>query len=300
MRITIATGPNYPVPPLQGGAVQRVWEGLGEEFSKRGHKVTIVARAYEEQPELETRNNVRYIRWGGYSQSLSIWKDLVRNLFYSLGALRRLPEADILVTNDFWLSPLAGLKGRKVGRIVVNANRFPKGQYFLYRKAACIVAASSEIARNIVAQTPSCAARTTMVHNPINTFQFIPESTELIEDTMKRILYVGRIHPEKGIHLLVGAFNHLANQFPGLKLTIVGPSKQSQGGGGGAFLNSLKMQAKSPNIEFCEPVFNIDGLVAHYRSAGIFAILRLPKKVKPVPSHPSKPWPQEFHRWCHH
>ena len=67
MKITIATGPIFPVPAVRGGAVQRLWEGLAREFAKRGHEVTIFAREFPGQATEETVDGIRYVRRGGYA-----------------------------------------------------------------------------------------------------------------------------------------------------------------------------------------------------------------------------------------
>src|SRR5262249_15678391 len=136
MRITIATGPWLPVPALRGGAIPRLWQGLAEEFVRQGQDVCILARSFSGQPAEATISGVRYIRWGGFDQSLSIKRDLVKDFAYSALAVKRLPQADILVTNSFWLPWFAGFFQESVGRVVINAARFPKSQYWLYSRAA--------------------------------------------------------------------------------------------------------------------------------------------------------------------
>jgi len=42
-------------------------------------------------------------------------------------------------------------------------------------------------------------------------------------DTSKRVLHIGRLSPEKGVHVLVDAFNLIVRQVPDATLTIVGP-----------------------------------------------------------------------------
>jgi hypothetical protein len=37
MRITIVQGAFLPVPPVLGGAVEKIWFALGKEFASRGH-----------------------------------------------------------------------------------------------------------------------------------------------------------------------------------------------------------------------------------------------------------------------
>ena len=54
MKITIVQGAFLPVPPLLGGAVEKCWQALGQEFARRGHQVTHVSRAYGDLPARET------------------------------------------------------------------------------------------------------------------------------------------------------------------------------------------------------------------------------------------------------
>src|SRR5690606_11370196 len=73
------------------------------------------------------------------------------------------------------------------------------------------------------------------------------------------MLYTGRLHPEKGVHLLVDAFNRAANgALRGWTLRLIGPWKTSQGGGGEAYREMLaSAAAKSPGrIELLDPIFD--------------------------------------------
>ena len=45
MKIAIVLGAFLPVPPVMGGAVEKVWFTLAAEFVRRGHNVTLVSRA---------------------------------------------------------------------------------------------------------------------------------------------------------------------------------------------------------------------------------------------------------------
>jgi hypothetical protein len=98
MKITIVLGAFFPVPPLMGGAVEKVWFALGQEFARRGHEVVQISRSHSELPAAEEIEGVRHVRVRGHAQPRSIlwlkWLDLL----YSLRVRRILPSADILVT----------------------------------------------------------------------------------------------------------------------------------------------------------------------------------------------------------
>ncbi len=269
MKITVATGPMLPVPTLRGGAVPRMWQGLAEHFARAGHEVTIFARAFPGQPERETLAGVRYQRWGGFDQSLSVRNDLLKDLAYAVRACRRLPSADILITNDFWL-PVFASRRRTVGRVVINANRFPKGQFWLYKKAARIAAASSPVRDAIAAQCPALAERTRVFPNPIDTAVFRPGPPRRAGGGSKTLLYVGRVHPEKGVHLLVEAFRAIHPKRSNWRLRIVGPTAVAQGGGGVAYAERLANLAEGLPVEISEPIYDLAQLADCYRAADLF------------------------------
>ncbi|MCM0589137.1 MAG: glycosyltransferase family 4 protein [Gloeotrichia echinulata IR180] len=285
MIISIATGPWFPVPTLQGGSHHRLWQGLAEEFAAAGHQVTILCRSYPGQPPTEIINGVSYIRRGGFSQSPNIWLDLVKDLAYALQTFPNLPSADILVINDFWLPVFAPLRS-KVGKIVVSVGRFPKGQYPLYARADRFTVLSQSIWQGIAQQYPNAIPRMRLIPNPVDTRIFSPPTQPRTEKSEKVILYVGRIHPEKGIHLLIDAFSILSQQISPVKLRIIGPSKGSQGGGGEGYFNQLKQKAEGLNVEFIEPIFNPNKLVEIYRSADLFCYPSLAEKGEAFPIAP--------------
>lgn len=285
MKITVATGPMLPVPTLRGGAVPRMWQGLAEQFARAGHEVTIFARAFSGQPENETIAGVRYLRWGGFDQSLSVRRDLFKDLAYAIRAARRLPPADILVTNDFWL-PVFAARRRGCGRVVVNANRFPKGQFWLYQRSARIAAASTAVRDAIIAQCPALTERTRVFPNPVDTNVFQPGLNLAREPGSNTLLYVGRVHPEKGVHLLVEAFQRLRSQYSGWRLRVIGPIALAQGGGGGDYQLRLDKLAEPGDVEFTGPVFDMEALANCYRAARLFCYPTLADHGEALPVAP--------------
>jgi hypothetical protein len=50
MRIAIILGPFLPVPPVLGGAVEKVHLALAQAYRAAGHEVTIISRRYSDFP----------------------------------------------------------------------------------------------------------------------------------------------------------------------------------------------------------------------------------------------------------
>ena len=301
MKITIATGPIFPVPAVRGGAVQRLWEGLAREFAKRGHEVTIFAREFPGQATEETVDGIRYVRRGGYAQSTSIKRDLVQCLLYALKTARHVPPGDVVVTNDFWMPAVLPWLKPSVGNVIPCLQRFPKNQGRLYNKCAALAAVSRAVADAVKAQSPAVAGKVVVVPNAIDE-EFLKRRVEHGAGSMEkgaggarpvRILYVGRIHPEKGLMLLANALRLLAargeetkrpraessrqrevqpraDQETDWECVLVGPVTQGEGGGGEAFAEELKLQVEGLPVRFEAPVYDPAALAKIYDQADVF------------------------------
>lgn len=286
MRITIATGPLLPVPAVRGGSVPRMWMGIAEALARRGHAVVVVARSHPGQAERERSEGVDYLRFGGYDQGRGIALELARDLAYSLPAALRLPPADILVTNNFWMPVAAGFLARRAGRIVVNANRHPKGQYFLYRRAAAIAAASQAVAGAVARECPTLAPRTVVIPNTVDRAFLAQGARGGAAEGKRTLLYVGRLHPEKGVHLLLDAFAGLSARHREWRLVILGPDEAASGGGGAAYARRLRETARGLDVEFRAPVYDPEALAQAYRQADLFCYPTLADRGEALPVAP--------------
>jgi len=249
--------------------MQKTWHGLAREMAQAGHEVTVVARKFPGQPSEEKLDGMRFLRTRGFSQGKHVAWDLVKDLIYAVNAVPRLPPADILVTNDFWAPALAARFRRSSGAVVLSAGRFPKGQYGLYPRAARIVAISSAVREAIAAEQPALAARTVVIPLPVELDRL--RSRPIAAPGSKRtLLYVGRIHPEKGIELLLRAFMGLQVRFPDWGLKLVGPVREAEGGGGEGFAGALRELSRGAAVDWREAVWDPEALAAIYASGDLF------------------------------
>jgi glycosyltransferase involved in cell wall biosynthesis len=264
MKITIVQGAFLPVPTLLGGAVEKMWFILGQEFVRQGHEVVHISRKFKSLPNSEEIAGVRHLRVPGYStpKRLTVLKAL--DLLYTLTVLPKLPQADILISNTFWLPMIPLARGK--GALVVDVQRMPKGQMRFYRKAARLRANSTPVERAILANDPQAVGRTALIPNPLP-FSF--GEAIAVEPKQNVFLYAGRIHPEKGIELLLQAFSRV--NAPGWKLRLAGPFETAQGGGGRAWWDALARQyAADSRIEWLGPLFGAGKLEKAYAEAAVF------------------------------
>jgi glycosyltransferase involved in cell wall biosynthesis len=92
------------------------------------------------------------------------------------------------------------------------------------REVAAVVAVSGHVERLFKAAFPDFRGEVAVAHNGVDTDLFCPPETPREGgDGLPRIVFVGRMSPEKGLHTLIPAFAKVAAEFPGAKLELVGP-----------------------------------------------------------------------------
>jgi glycosyltransferase involved in cell wall biosynthesis len=256
MKITIVLGAFFPVPAVKGGAVEKIWFALGREFARRVHEVIEISRSTSQLPREQILDGVKHRRVRAFDAPRSLAWLKVLDLIYSIRVISLLPKADIIVTNTFWLPIL--LRTAKRGQIYVHVARYPKGQMRFYGHVARLQAPSQAVARAIVDQASHLSNKIAVIPYPAprlpSDWKPLP-----IQEREKTILFVGRIHPEKGVHLLVEAFVNMPREvLSQWKLSIVGPAERKLGGGGDEYLAGLKESAAKAagQIHFPGPVFD--------------------------------------------
>jgi glycosyltransferase involved in cell wall biosynthesis len=249
MKITLVHGAFLPVPALAGGAMEKMWWALAGAFAAAGHEVVSLSRRWPGLPDAESvAPRLRCQRLPGARQSRRLALNLVRDACWSARVLRAAPPADLLVCNTVALPALAPRLRPSLGRVVVSLNRMPKGQLRVYGKVARLIVPSSAVASAVAAAAPQLVARTRLVPNthtaePLR--QARAAAPTLAPDAPLALGYIGRIHPEKGLALLIDAARRLAAEpgLPAWTLVLRGPLAVAVGGGGPAFAEALRCRA---------------------------------------------------------
>lgn len=265
MKITIVQGAFFPIPPVLGGAVEKMWYGLAKEFVNKGHEVSYISKSYKGFLNIESEGGINHTRVKGYKTPSSGIVLKILDLFYTLKAVRKISnDTDIIISNTFWLPILLSLKQQK--KCMIDVARMPKGQMKFYTNSGRLRANSSPVAKAIKEEI-NIKYFDKVVMIP-NTLPFKNTNTIDFSKKDKIILYTGRIHPEKGLDILIKSFASLEpNDW---QLLIVGPYSTETGGGGDLYLYELKQLAKNSTVVFLEPIFDIDKLSDVYSKASVF------------------------------
>ena len=275
MRLTIVTGFFLPVPPVSGGATEKIWHRLSQEFARRGHQVTFVSRQWPGFPNRGIEHGVCQIRVEGNDHSRHLPINLVYDFIWGLRVAPELPDADITICNNvslpIWLSAVRP----RCGRVVAVVARMPKGQTRLYGRVDRVLSLSNALTERLLAENSSLAGKIGPFPFPIDWHLHAALPRKTTEGPLT-IAYVGRIHPEKGVGLLLEAAALLAGKggaLPPWRLRITGPVSVPSGGGGEAWRDALVARygaVLAGRLEFLPAEYDPALLAKRYAEADVF------------------------------
>lgn len=266
MRITIVQGAFLPVPALRGGAVEKRWYRLAKAFADRGHAVTQISRWCDGLATEEMDQGVYHRRVRGFDTPRSLIHLKMLDLLYSLRVQRVMAQSDVVITNTFWL-PMLLRRPSEQGQVVVDFARMPKGQVRFYKHVACIRVNSEAVRQAVVSECASIEPKVRLISNPL---PFDPPGEVDMNAKRKVLLYAGRIHPEKGLMLLLQAWRGLSGLFPDWHLEIAGAHSIKEGGGGEAYLRELQSISPQGRVIWHGPVHDDSKLKKLYEQASLF------------------------------
>jgi glycosyltransferase involved in cell wall biosynthesis len=271
MRITIVTGFFLPVPALRGGATEKIWYGLARIFAAAGHSVTLVSRSWPGLERTETVDGVHHVRLPGFDHTGRLLFNVVLDLIWGFRVARALPPGDVVICNTVTLPVWLHLIRPSAGKVAAMVGRVPKGQVRFYWGVDRFYAPSSFVARKIASERAS--AQTLVTGYPIE-WALLARSARHQAPPVT-IGFVGRLHPEKGIDLLVRAACILAGRvgLPEWRLRLVGPASVKDGGGGEEWIGALRSRAETAlrgRVDWQAPEYDPGRLAAVYGGIDVF------------------------------
>jgi len=192
MKILLLMDPSIPVPPIYYGGIERVVYDLACEYTKMGHKVTLIAGPNSQSPG-------RLITYGVNSDTQSIRIDFKLSLTVASILFKEVPKHDVI--HNFgrllWMFPIAWFKLRKVQtymRYITPSNI--KWLNFIRVRNICFTAVSDAIVKTGI----SGGGNWNTVYNcaPVDEFKYIP----VISDDAP-LVFLGRLERCKGAHTAI-------------------------------------------------------------------------------------------------
>jgi glycosyltransferase involved in cell wall biosynthesis len=284
VKITIVSSFFLPVPPVAGGAMEKIWFRLAREFTAAGHSVVHVSRAWPGFADDETIEGLRMIRLPGFDHTRTLWKNLLLDFLWGLRVVRRLPDADLVACNTVSLPVHLAAFQPRAGRVAVVLGRMPKGHAHFYGHLDRLVATSEAVRARVILENPRLAPRTVVFPNPIDWRLHQAALASVPADTARPLTigFVGRLNPEKGLEILLHAAALLARRtdLPRWRLRLVGPQTVAEGGGGEAYVNTLRDLAVNAGAEVViePPIYDPDRLARIYATTDVFCYPSLAEK----------------------
>ena len=250
LRIAFVHQPqNIVAPPVNQTDAIALWTDRVGRALRQDHSIVWYSQRGPDQPQSSVFEGIehRRIEWGydrylRYGRALDILSLLPpeRSFFASSGFFRHYGQriatdlqpvgAKIVHVHNFsqfvpWIkrrNPLTKVVLHMHANWLVELDR----RWLRPRLAAAdaIVCCSGYYANGIRSAWPELASRVHVVYNGVDPKELI-ESGEGFPRSggSHRILFVGRVVPDKGVHILIEAFNGLVEEFPHAELSIIGP-----------------------------------------------------------------------------
>lgn len=174
--------------------------------------------------------NRTYPRW---AKRFGLARLADAHIGYVRGAARELKRAQVQVVHvmNYWPMCRALRRASRGAKVVLEMHSEWLSQMDRARVSRqlaavdCVVAVSDHVAALFRAAYPEFRGSVATVHNGVDAETFRPLSihrTTRRQEEGPRLLYVGRVSPEKGVHTLIEAFGEVVLRYPGATLELVG------------------------------------------------------------------------------
>ncbi len=215
----------------QGGGSEVFVSEVAAQIRRSGTPVTVFCAAYPGAPREEMRDGVRFLRRGSW-RTVYLWAAV----YHVMG---RFGPHEVVVDVQNAIPFFAPLySGRPVVALVHHVHREQWGMLFgrrlarfgwwvesrlapfVYRRATYVTV--SEASRSALAELGVAPGRVTVVYNGSPDVREAARSVADGEDPSPTIAYLGRLVPHKRVDLLISAAADLREEFPDLRVRIVG------------------------------------------------------------------------------
>ena len=248
MKIAFVSQPwNRVVPPFDSGSIVNWTHEVARRLAK-SHQVIIYATKFSGAEKVEWCDGVQYRRFSAvFDKRLDRYRDLFSRLFdkmhlffasrlYYFSYMTRIAKdlrdqkCDIIHIHNFSQFVTIARKFNPEIKIALHMhcewlNQLDRSMIQKRLKHVdLIIGVSKYITSKIQRRFPELGGRCKTVFNGVDADIFRGDNEVVREKNGNvRLLYVGRVSPEKGVHVLLEAFQRVTALYPKVQLDIIGP-----------------------------------------------------------------------------
>ena len=250
MRVALVSAGLVPLPPIKGGAVEEYVYQLSRHLRRLGvDAVAIDAKWNGIGVETDNVNGAEILRIPVRPPTLNTKRNIAMEFQFGKTASKYLnkEDFDVVHANTAWAGFALAVNRKRSHSFVYTCHNplWPEDKVhlgervvrlvegFTMRTSNAVVALNKTMYRAIVEKAGVNGDKVVIIPNGVDVDYFKPglRNTELLSkfnlEEEDYVLFVGRVSPEKGVHLLLKAFSHIAQESTDAKLAIVGPLASS-------------------------------------------------------------------------
>jgi glycosyltransferase involved in cell wall biosynthesis len=251
LRVALVSSGLIPAPPARGGAVEEYVYQLSRHLRRLGIDAVVIDANYDNDKLVyEEFNGAQIVRAPTAKPSIGIKESIFKELLFGRTSVKYInrEDFDVVHANTAWTGFTLALH-KSIGKLKCRGfmytchnplwpeDRVHMGEKMVRlvegytMKVADIVIALNKTMRRVLTEKAKIDPRKmVIVPNGVDTEFFRPglKNEQILSkyglEEQSYILFVGRVSPEKGVHILLQAFKQIVNDVPkDFKLVIVGP-----------------------------------------------------------------------------
>ena len=250
MRVALVSSGLIPIPPTRGGAVEEYVYQLSRNLRRLGIDAVVIDANYGSRVVYEDVNGAQIVRVPTAKPSVGFKERTLKELLFGSTTASYINRGgfDVVHVNTAWVGFTLALrrsagKLRSQGFVYTCHNLlWPEDRVHMGEKIVRLVEGyTMKIADTVIALNKTMQKALTekakvdprkmvIVPNGVDTEFFRPglKNKQILSryglEEQSYILFVGRVSPEKGVHILLRAFKQIVNDIPkDFKLVITGP-----------------------------------------------------------------------------
>ena len=251
MRVALLSSGLIPVPPVRGGAVEEYVYQLSRHLRRFGVDAVVIDANYDDDKLVyEELNGAQIVRIPTAKPFIGFKERIIKEFLFGRAASRYISREgfDIIHVNTAWAGFALALH-KSIGKLkcrgfvyTCHNPLWPEDKVHIGEKivrlmegyimkiADTIIALNKTMYRALTEKAKIDPRNVVIVPNGVDTEFFRPglKDERILNryglEEQSYILFVGRVSPEKGVHILLQAFKQIVNDVPkNFKLVIVGP-----------------------------------------------------------------------------